>query len=57
MGVLWRPFVALFRAVASLFRTLRNAALLVTAAVMLLFVLDRLLLNEPEGDELDDLEI
>ncbi len=57
MGVLWRPFVALFRAVASLFRTLRNAALLVTAAVMLLFVLDRLLLDEPEGVELDDLEI
>ncbi len=57
MGVLWRPFVALFRAVASLCRRVRNAVLVVTAAVALLFVLDRLLLNEPEGDELDDLEI
>lgn len=56
MGVLWRPFLALFRAVLSLFRILRNAVLVVTAAAALLFVLDRLLLDE-DVDPLDDLEI
>ena len=56
MRFVLRPFLALFRGVLSLLRKLRNLVVVMTAATALLFVLDRLLFSEPEGDELDDLE-
>ncbi len=56
MGLLLRPFAALARTFRSFLLTLRNFVVLVTAVTALLFILDRLLLND-EDHPLDDLEI